>query len=187
MVTFTTTGLTNGGLTTHYQFQYDSTFQGNAWGAQRTNDLIAVAESDYTIMLNWFNNITITVEPSPIVVNITDNSSGEGASWYPVQINVPTSAAVSYIRYLLVTEVVEMFMKQQGGGWFASNEGSDGEGLSLFLGTQFLQSQGLPPQPSGYFVGNRWLSTPDRADFVNNPDPSDIKKDPRIGCCTLFI
>jgi hypothetical protein len=42
---FITTGLTNGGVTTHYQISYQDTFSA-ADGKDRANALIAVCEAD---------------------------------------------------------------------------------------------------------------------------------------------
>jgi hypothetical protein len=47
------------------------------------------------------------------------------------------------VRYLLVSEMTEQFMRAQGLGWYGQNtEGSQGEGLSRFLAAQFLASTG---------------------------------------------
>jgi hypothetical protein len=48
-----TTGLTNGGVTTHYNFSYDSSY-GGAGGVEpaRTNAVIAACENDYNTFLS---------------------------------------------------------------------------------------------------------------------------------------
>jgi hypothetical protein len=68
-----------------------------------------------------------------------------------VTITPGDGAPVDLIRYLLVSEVTEMFMASaRNGFWFGNtgvvwqaNEGSKGEGLSRFLGVQFQLANGL--------------------------------------------
>ena len=186
---FITTGLTNNGLTTHYQVEYDDSLS-QADGKNRANALIAVIEGDFNTMSGWFGGIALTVI-TPMVVQITTSSGG--ASWNAngtgttIALKPGSGTPVSFLRYLLVSEVVEIFMLAQNKGWFGNgDEGAAGEGLSRFLGTQFLLANGLGAPPSGFLVGNDWMNSP-RADFVNNIDPTDNAPDPKTGCSTLFI
>ena len=73
----TTNGLTNGGATTHYQFQYDDSLQGGLEPA-RTNAVIGAAEADFNQMTGWFSGIGLDVN-FRIAVNVTQN--GGGAAW----------------------------------------------------------------------------------------------------------
>ena len=91
------------------------------------------------------------------------------------------------MRYLLVSEVTEMFMQAQGKGWFgAGNEGSAGEGLSRYLAGQFLIANSLGVTEPGFALANSWMASP-RADYVNNVDPLDHGIDAKTGCAILFI
>src|SRR5580693_89313 len=79
----TSNGLTNGGVTTHYRFQYDDSLQqtaANPGGPEpaRTNQVIAACEGDFNLMSGWFGNIALDVNFT-IPVNVTQNSGG--ASW----------------------------------------------------------------------------------------------------------
>jgi hypothetical protein len=61
---FTTAGLANGGVTTHYRFQYDDSLQQlptnpNGPEPARTNLVIAVCDSDFGLMSAWFRNIAL--------------------------------------------------------------------------------------------------------------------------------
>ena len=190
----TTTGLTNGGITTHYAFQYDNSLQrtgANPTGPEpaRTNAVIAACEADFNLMSGWFGNIALDV-PFTIPVNVTQN--GGGASWslsggnLTVTIN-PAAGNATVIRYLLISEMVEQFMRAQGLGWYGQNtEGSEGEGLSRFLAAQFLAVNGLGATPGGFTNSNLWLATA-RADFVNNINRTDDGPDAVTGCSLLFI
>jgi hypothetical protein len=189
----TTSGLTNGGATTHYAFTYDDSLGAplNPGGPEpaRTNAVIAGCEADFTLMAGWFGNIGLDVSFT-IPVNVTQN--GGGASWsksgssLTVTIN-PSTGSANFIRYLLVAEMVEQFMRAQGLGWYGSGtEGSEGEGLSRFLAAQFLLVNGFGNPPSGFLNSNTWLSSP-RADFVNNINLTDDGPDAITGCATLFI
>jgi hypothetical protein len=189
-----TTGLTNGGITTRYQFQYDSSLQqtaANPGGSEpaRTNQVIAACEGDFNLISGWFGNIALDVNFT-IPVNVTQN--GGGASWslssgnLTVTIN-PANGNATLVRYLLVAEMVEQFMRAQGLGWYGQNtEGSEGEGLSRFLAAQFLAVNGLGATPAGFANSNSWLNSP-RADFVNNINPTDDGPDAVTGCSLLFI
>ncbi len=201
----TTLGLTNGGVTTHYKFQYDNSLGPplNPSGPEpsRTNAVIApstpgappACEVDFNLMSGWFGNIALDVNFT-IPVNVTQNSGS--ASWsilgrnLTVTIN-PGNGGATFVRYLLVAEMVEQFMRAQKLGWFGQGtEGSEGEGLSRFLSAQFLAVDGLgtPPgnPPSGFANSNNWLNSP-RADFVNNIRGTDDGPDQVTGCAVLFI
>ncbi len=207
---FITTGLTNGGITTHYAFSYDDALQKtstNPAGLEpdRTNALIGFAESDYTLMSGWFDGVALPFT-LPISVQVA-NASG-GAGWGPPLTLKPGSNDVNYCRYLMVSEVTEMLMDSQNKGWFApdhSNEQSCGEGLSRFLAQQFLTLEGLGTSEPGYAISPSWLNSSlpttnpsstqvigttnygSRADFVNNTLEYDHGIDPATGCAMLFL
>ena len=189
----TTTGLTNGGVTTHYRFQYDDSLSApiNPGGPEpaRTNAVIAAVEGDFNQMAGWFGNIALDVNFT-IPVNVTQN--GGGASWslsggnLTVTIN-PSNGNAAFVRYLLVAEMVEQYMRAQGLGWYGTNtEGSEGEGLSRFLSGQFFILNGFGNPPAGFANSNSWLNSP-RSDFVNNINLTDDGPDAITGCSTLFI
>lgn len=185
----TTAGLTNGGLTTHYQFQYDDSLSGAGLPEPaRTNQVIAACENDFNLMSGWFGNIALTVG-IPITVNVGPGPYAS-AGWGPPITLTPGNGSNSILcRYLLVSEVTEMFMLAQNRGWFApdkSNEGSAGEGLSRFLASQFLISIGQPPAMAGFDLANSWMNSP-RQDFVNHIDTGDHGIDAKTGCAILFI
>ncbi len=191
---FITTGLTNGGVTTHYRFQYDDSLQrtaANPGGIEpaRTNQVIAACEGDFNLMSGWFAGTVLDVSFT-IPVNVTQN--GGGASWstsgsnLTVTIN-PASGDAALVRYLLIAEMVEQFERSQGLGWYGTNtEGSEGEGLSRFLAFQFLTVNGLGATPAGFGNSNAWLSS-ERADFINNISGGDDGPDKITGCSLLFI
>ena len=190
-----TTGLTNAGQTTHYAFSYDSSLQqgtANPTGPEpaRTNAVIAAVEADFTQMTGWFGGISLDVNLR-IPVKVTQNGGGAGWSLsggnLTVTINPTVSGTAVDVRYLLVAEMVEQFMRAQGLGWYGTNtEGSEGEGLSRFLALQFLITNGLGNPPAGFDNANAWLSSP-RADFLNNINATDDGPDAVTGCSTLFL
>ncbi len=184
-MTYTTAGLTGGGRTAHYQIQYDDSLSA-ADGVNRANGLIAVCENDFALVAGWFDNIALTVG-TPITVQIAPGSYAS-ASWGPPITLVPgDGSSLDLVRYLLVSELTEMFMLAQNKGWFgAGNEGSAGEGLSRFLAGQFLIANGLGVTEPGFGLANSWMSSP-RADYVNNIDVLDHGIDAKTGCAILFI
>ena len=206
MASFTNANLKNGGKTAHYQVEYDEALNKKV-GESTAEALIAGIESDFSLMTKWFGGIappwsgrmTVQIEAG------NTSSGGTGASWPnlggPVTLVpgvAPKSASASvsefFVRYLLVSEVVEMFMDTQGKGWYGGtwhsggNEGSEGEGLSRFLGAQFLlrEGQGLS-LIGGYNVAWTWLESSNREDFVNHIEPEKNGFVPAVGCAALFI
>jgi hypothetical protein len=185
---FVTTGLTHGGLTTHFQIKYHNSLS-TADGKHLANALIAVCETDYKLMSDWFGGIAVAV---PITVQI-DKTLTDGATWKgewedsTVTLAVPSGITVDRLRYALVAEVTEMFMRAQGKGWYGTdNEGSAGEGLSHFLANQFLLANRLGVVDPSAFPANEWMSTT-RDDYVNIVDPNDYSAGPKSGCAILFI
>lgn len=180
---FTTAGLTNGGVTAHYEFQYDDVLSA-ADGVNRANAIIAQCEQDFNLMSGWFSGVSIGTPLSVILTTLKG-----GASWSGSGIILKAGNGISAFecRYLLVSEVTEMFMKSQGKGWFQSgDEGSKGEGLSRFLGVQFRVANGSGAVPfDGFAVGTTWLNSV-RQNFVDVA-PDDNHPDPTNGCTTLFI
>ena len=187
----TSKGLTNGGQTAHYRFEYDDSLRGGLEPA-RTNAVIAACETDFSLMTNWFRGTQLDVD-FQIPVNITQNSGG--AAWLlfvhslTVTIN-PGGGDASLIRYLLVSEMVEQFMRAHNRGWFgAGTEGSQGEGLSRFLAASFLALNGLgnpPHDPVDFTNSNLWLGSA-RTDFIDSNATKDDGPDEVTGCCLLFI
>ena len=185
----TSNNLKNGGMTPHYQFQYDDSLVAGGTEPARTNAVIDACEADFNQMSAWFGNIALDVD-FRIPVNVTP--AGGGAAWglsgrsLTVTIK-PANGDSAFVRYLLVSEMVEQFMRAQGKGWFgAGTEGSQGEGLSRFLAAQFLAINGLGATPAGFGNSNTWLSS-SRADFVNNIQTGDDGPDAATGCSLLFI
>jgi polyglycine hydrolase-like protein len=191
-MSYTKFGLTNNGNTTHYSFSYDESL-GGLGGVEpaRTNAVIAACEADYNLMAGWFGGSFV----SGMNVQVTTQSNG--ASWSgshsssTIQLKAQGASYSSnsiYLRYLIIAEVVEIFMLAQNKGWFQSgNEGSKGEGLSRFLSGQFLvrnNALGVGID-ANYAVADLWLNSP-RQDFVNNA-PDDNGYDATNGCTTLFI
>ena len=188
------TGLTNGGVTTHYTFSYDDSLGGSG-GVEpnRTNQAIAACENDYSLMAGWFGG-GLAVSGMSVQVTTLSNGAGWGGSATNSTIQLKAQGAAysnnpAYLRYLLISEVTEIFMMAQNIGWFqGSNEGSKGEGLSRFLGSQFLVANGFLGIgiDADYAVADLWLNSPLRRDFVNN-DPDDNGYDATNGCTTLFL
>jgi hypothetical protein len=182
----TNAGLTGGGATANYNLFYDASLSAAA-GKNIANGLTGgVADGDFNIMNGWFGN------PGLGTVTVTIGATSGGAAWSGSTMATFMGGApsVAFARYLMTSEVVEMFMAGKANGWGYSDgdsdEGSKGEGLSRFLGFQMALTQGLPTTvANGFFVANNWLNS-GRADFVNN-DPDDNFPDATTGCTTLFV
>jgi hypothetical protein len=180
------------GVTPHYTISYDDSLS-IADGQNRANALIGACEGDFTWMSNLFGNIGIPFG-LPVSVQLVTGPYA-GAGWGPpITVKPGNGQPIDLVRYLLVSEVVEMMMDKKANGWGYSfgdgNEGSKGEALSRFLGFLFLSQNGLntgvlSSGGSTFFVSNAWLNST-RADFVNN-NPDDNAPDATTGCTTLFV
>jgi hypothetical protein len=179
--------LVNVGSTTHYSVSYDDSLS-QADGLTRAQQLLGLCEQDYELMASWFPGLSLPYS-LPVAVNIVPGGYA-GASWGPpISLRPGNGSSLTVVRYLLVAEVVEMFMLAQNKGWFASdgsNEGSAGEGLSRFLSTEFLIQRSLGWSMPGFDTARFWLNST-RPDFVNNIDQHDHAPDEKSGCATLFI
>jgi hypothetical protein len=200
-MTYITHGLTNGGVTTHYKFQYDSTLEKTAANPsgiepKRTNGLIASAEKDYQLMKGWFGG---KLEPTNITVLVSTQTGGAGwgssATGYTVTLSPEKfgyDSSSDFLRYLLLAEVTEIFMGVQNIGWYddGKNEGKKGEALSRFLAAEFLIANKISGDnffENSFPVANYWLSG-GRGDFItSNNDASDNNADKVTGCTTLFL
>ena len=179
--------LVKAGSTTHYSVSWDDSLAA-ADGSSRASQLLAVCEQDYNLMASWFPGLNLPYS-LPVAVNIVPGGYA-GAGWGPpISLRPGNGSGLNVVRYLLVAEVVEMFMLAQNKGWFApdgSNEGAAGEGLSRFLSTEFLVQSGLGTSMSGFDTAGFWINS-DRLDYVNNIDEYDHAPDEKSGCATLFI
>lgn len=198
-----TTGLTNGGVTTHYTFSYDEKLGGpGGLEPARTNTVIANCEADYNWMQAQFAGVSRGTTPIPTTVL----PFGTYASWWPLRLN-PGTGSANLVRELMIAEVVEMFMAAQDKGWGYSNgvgnEESCGEALSLFLLTQFQISIGdanliSTGSASGWLNTSLPASNPAstefdgtnhygaRADWINSVEPF-AGNGPATGCALLFL
>jgi hypothetical protein len=182
-----TTGLNGGGTTTHYQFYYDPVLAGPGGPEPaRTNQVIAACETtDFAWLQAQFAGVTITQTlPIPTYVTAVNNKSGSwSASWGPpLTLNPNQGAGSAFVRCLMIAEVSEMLMLSQHKGWGFSegfgNEESCGEGLSLFLTTQFQIANGL----TGIGLVNNgapdvWLNT---SLPTSNPNSTEFYNQPRV-------
>jgi hypothetical protein len=188
-----TTGLTKNaasieGKTAHFQFSYDDSFAGpTGIEPARTNAVIAVCENDYNWLSGLFGGgISITGINIQVTTQAGDPCSygpgGIGACWSGSQTSstiklitsgLSYSSNPAYIRYLIILELSEIFMMVQNIGWFqGTNEGSKGEGLSIFLASQFIVQNGLLGlgTENNYAEAANWLNST-RKDYINNaPD-----------------
>jgi hypothetical protein len=196
---FTTTGLTLTaghslpGVTDQYAIAYDASLAA-ADGVNRGNALISKCDGDFAQMNALFGSPG-TPFSAPIQVNLSQGPWASAGWGPPIRVTPGNGSKGDLVRYLLVSEVVEMFMQSLGNGWGYSygdtTEGSKGEALSRFLGYYFLATNGLDltilnAGGGTFFVANQWLGASPRPDFINN-DPDDNKPDVTTGCTTLFL
>jgi hypothetical protein len=198
---FVTNGLPNGGRTAHFGVQYDDSLA-PANGRDLAKELLLWVEEDYQLIQSWFPGVTSQFT-LPIWVQITGGTDGAewldppdiALSFYAITVTLmPGPHPTSFLlRYLLVSEVTEMFMASQRKDWYGptgvfwgADERSMGESLSRFLASEFIALYSGTRIPSGFAVVPDWLNTGTRGDWVTSA-PDDNRPDEVTGCGTCFL
>ena len=192
------TGLPNSGQTQYFEVTYESTLT-TAQGLEVARELMNFCDKDYRLLVSWFQGATNM--PGRLSAHV-DNKTG-GASWgdpfYNIYLGLGESvfgvSPATYARYLLISEVSEIFMLRRQflpNYWFsASNEGNKGEALSCFLANELLGligSLSMPAVSSGTMAkASSWLDS-SRANFLDRNDANiDPNVDPEISCGISFL
>lgn len=201
----TTAGLVNDGKTGSYAISYESSLP-DANGKSVAQALMNVCDQDFATIEGWFAGTDFQFSRP---VNVELHNAAGGASWndppnislpfgYTPTVTVkavtpPPESGIDFVRYLLASEVTEMFMASKDNGWFeptslvsGANEGSKGEGLSRFLGAQLKLERGFTARYLNFEVVPLWLSSPTRPNYVDN-DPDDFSPGVITGCTTCFL
>jgi hypothetical protein len=198
----TSAGLPNGGNTAHSAVSYEAGLAPGA-GLDRAAELMAHLDDDYALMQSWFAGVQYHFV-SPINVHLTGDDGGASwfcpseavRFWFPINVDLmpgpmPTTGL---LRYLVVSEVTEMFMASQAREWYGSvgffnnaDEGSMGESLSRFLAAEFLSVTGVSPMIfTGFHVAGLWIDAASRDNFVD-VSMDDIEPHAITGCGVLFL
>ena len=168
---WTVDGLTNGGITTHYQLKYERCLAGTAFNLEpaRTNLLLTHIEADHSQLSTWFGGIDVNgffqLPMSTYVGNLGGGANVGYSGTLPVPVTImfkPGGGDYNMLRYLMYSEVSEMFMNVQNAGWYGGgNEQSCGEALSRFCAYQFLANNNIPylPTYAGYATAYTWLNS----------------------------
>jgi hypothetical protein len=207
------TGLPNNGSTQFFNFQYDAGLT-QARGLDLATDMMQHCDDDLALLASWFSGRQLDMSP-PINVSVntvaTDAAGNPtqfvGGHWEgflldPLQVTINIGelpmllgTATMLARYLLVSEVSEMYMRAFNAHgpnpWFRFGEGNKGEALSRFLATQFLLHAfpGVTSIPmltvGSWNVTDLWLNSV-RTNFLEIND-EDNAPDAEVGCATLFL
>jgi hypothetical protein len=205
----TNAGLNNNGRTQYFEFMYDDSLTSSR-GKELANDLMNFCDQDFLLVSSWFTGVSVGTPINVKISNISSVIEG-GASWWPSSLSpleitlklgefqVPNTTPTILLRYLMVSEISEIFMRDRQSSvfhlfndWFeASNEGSKGEALSRFLGVQFLINEfrgcnDIPRIEDRLFnVSHIWLNSA-RDNYIDD-NQDDIHPDVVTGCATLFL
>jgi hypothetical protein len=158
---YVTTGLPTNGRTQFFNFQYDAALS-TARGLDLATDLMQHCDDHLALLASWFSGRHLDMSP-PIHVSLntvaTDGAGnptqspsgrwGRSGGPFPLQMTINIGelqmlrgTAPMLARYLLISEVSEMYMRaftvHGPNPWFRSSEGNKGEGLSRFLAAKFL-------------------------------------------------
>lgn len=167
----------NNGVTPlgYFRVGYDQNNWPNENGRVRAQNFYPFADGIYTFLQAFFPGVTLPGTPIQVLVTTIGLGAGFGASWHSTSdrggsfdVYLSPSDDMENLQSLLVLEVSEIFMLQQGKGWFAGSgtEGEIGEALSAFLAREW----GLVNGYSGGGIGNTWM-TSNRPDTLNDVDP----------------
>jgi hypothetical protein len=211
----TVDGLPNSGRTSFFNFQYEQTLSAPR-GRDLAREMMQYCDDDLTLLVGWFSGrqLDMSLPISISINNVATDAAGNptqfvgghwmGAALIPLQVTInigelpmASGTPVQLARYLLIAEVSEMYMRafDQYGTypWFRFGEGNKGEGLSRFLGAEFLQRAypGLPSMPTLAIPGGTWNVSAlwlnsDRVNYLEVND-EDIQPDAVTGCAALFL
>jgi hypothetical protein len=169
--------------TKYFNIQYDKTL-GQA-GISAATDLTRVVDSVYQSLADAFRLSPI---PSPISLTL-DAATGGGVSGFTT-IDIHTvmndgaglpSYDLGQARYVFASEIAEVCMRAQKGGWNPSD--SKGEALSRFYGEYFNVGGAAK---YGYLTAQSWVNQLDRGDWVT-VNRADDTTDVATGCALLFL
>lgn len=202
-MTYTQVGLPNGGSTNRFEIQYDTSLSAER-GMNLATELMNHCDSDYQWLNVFFPNAVVGWLGSRISIWIDNDPSqflsASWGGWGPVyemhvriaEIPVSGMRAVDAVRWLVIIEVSEMFMRERQvypfNDWFGiSNEGNMGESLSQVFGVEFIRTrlEGVKSLP-GKSWSSLWLDAPGRPDFLQKNEDT-IAPLPINGCGTLFL
>jgi hypothetical protein len=194
---YSITGLPSNGRTNYFNFQYDDTLTAPR-GKDLAIEMLKTCDADLATLAAWFSGRQLDMSP-PIMVSIntvaTDAMGNPtqfvgghwmGALLVPLQVTInigelpmATGRLIMLARYLLISEVSEMYMRAFSpygfNPWFRLGEGNKGEGLSRFLAEQFLLKAypgvaGLPSLTVGTWnCTSSWLNSA-RSNFLEIND-----------------
>jgi hypothetical protein len=174
---------TRRGSTTHFVVYFAQSLGAN--GPTLADAVLASCEADYNRLQEWFGNINISNLPCNVRIrpgaNGASHASCSATDLYCDAFNGTDS---DLERSLVVAELDEVFMADQGVGWDCG--ASNGEALSRVLAAEIYPNELTPPGLGVTFAtGRNWLDSA-RPDWVNNTEPTD-QNFVSIGCGTLFI
>jgi hypothetical protein len=188
-MSLTSAGLNNGGLSTNFQVQYETSLYTSLPTAQQAsvkanlianaNFLLSVVEASFTTTTGWFNTPSGKFGTGNRQVVNLNKTGGGSNSGYGNPINIDGqgqnsgSSAGPIVAMVWMNEWSEVLMSIAG-NWNAGD--SSGEGLSQYSGIELFQAghynyygsaveQWLTGNP--IFNGSNVSVTPARSDWVN--------------------
>ncbi|SDE77716.1 hypothetical protein [Terriglobus roseus] len=216
MSSYTSKGLNNGGQTQYFNFQYDDSLSCSR-GRDLATAMMQTCDADLAILVAWFSGrgldmaLPIHVYINTVAVDAMGNPTQfvgghwMGALLVPLQLTINFGelamgfgTPIMLARYLLISEVSEMYMRAFGTygsttPWFRlGGEGNKGEGLSRLLAEQFTVKEypgvsALPSLMTGVWnCTNSWLNSP-RVNFLEVDDEDIDPASPDVGGATLFL
>jgi hypothetical protein len=159
----------NNGITPQGYFQvgYDFNTGPKENELSLANSFYPLADGIYTFRQAFLPGVTIPGTPIQLLITVTGiptDSSGKpkfGAYWFSTggsfHIFLTPNNNMQNLQYALVEEFSEIFMLQQGKGWYGGSgtEREIGEALSIYLGREWALANGL----SFGGVGNTWMTS----------------------------
>ena len=149
-MSLTSASLTNNGLTTNFQVQYENTLADQANVIANANSLLGVVENEFNVTTAWFNVSSSkfgTGNRQVVNLNLADSPTsfpGANNSGYGSAINLDAqnltsnaTAAAGRVENVFMAEWSEILMSIVG-NWNAGD--SSGEGLSQWCSIQRFQT-----------------------------------------------
>src|ERR1022692_4311352 len=167
------------GTTLHFIVQYDTSM--GAAGLAVANSILGVCEVKFQYLQFLFNS---TVTTTPVTVQIEAAASG-GFNNLSNFIDISAGPDAYQAQYLLMTELSEIFMIQDGVGWNANPQTNKIGGLSQMIAETNYPVAGDLPNLYAYQTVYLWLNA-GRPDWVNQNQPGEDIFISR-GCALCFL
>jgi hypothetical protein len=176
---------TREGSTEHGSVNYETSLGGD--GSRIAQAVMGRFDDDIAALTEIFGGTRLPKPFDVVIKKIDPNGEGLGGAYHyscsdqTLYCDAKTKPALDpeMSSFLLVSQAADVFGAVQNKGWACGS--SNGAGLK-----RVLAASRYPHKVKGWETAAIWLDTPDRPDWVNKSDHTDINA-VATGCAVLFL